>query len=94
MRFLLTSLLALGPSAAMACVMYVPDEELAQAMAKIDEAAKPADPAQPAQQPAQPVDAVPAADNLIVIDPATVIPEMAPAVTPPPTSAIPEVPAS
>ena len=91
MRFLLTALFALGPSAAMACAMYVPDEELAQAMAKIDEAA------QPVQQPAapvQPVDAASAHDNLIVIDPATVLPEMAPPVEAPPAAAIPEVPPS
>lgn len=89
LRLALTALV-LGSSAAMACVMYVPDErELAEAMKQVDQAAA---------QPAQPAPADPAAAPVVIPVDAAAIPEAQPAVNAPPASAppaaIPEVPAS
>ena len=80
MRFVVLSILALAPSAAFACAMYIPSEELKQAMADVDQAAKPVPVAQaPVQAPAP---APPQADAI----PEAAVPSEP---GPPPTSAAP-----
>lgn len=85
MRLALLSVLALAPSAAFACAMYIPSEELKQAMAEVDQAAKPAQPA--VQAPAAQV--VPAAQAAPAEKPAVqAVPAEKPAM---PTSAPPVI---
>jgi hypothetical protein len=87
MKYLLSLLFVSAPSAAFACAMYVPSEQLAHAMAEVDQAAQqPASPTPPVAQTAPP--AAPPVDPAPAVDPSA---EPASAPPAPPSSEIPEV---